>query len=136
MLPTDRTPNSNTAVPPRPSSQPGSYNPVQRSIDPRPPPPALNDSIFGRQARSETLNREAYRNDYEERHNAAFAYAERARQEREANLLREREQREQREQREKHELREQQERRELNEQKEREHRVCRPSEYGSFVRNC
>lgn len=98
---------------------------MQRAIDPR-APPAVNDSIFGRQARSESLNRDAYRSDYEERHNAAFAYAERARQEREAALLREREQREQRElheQRDQREQREQQERREMNEQKEREHRV-------------
>jgi len=88
-----RVPPSN-AAPPRPRSQPGVYNTSQ--VDPR-IPPSHNESLFGRRdpVRSDSINREpAYqRNEYEERP-TSYGYTERARQEREAAIHREREQRE------------------------------------------
>lgn len=113
-----RNSNAGASLPPRPSSQPGSYTTVQRAIDPRGPPPPLSENSFGRQPRTEAQNREAYRSDYEERHSAIFAQAERAERDRKLAQQREREQREQREQREFQDMRDLHE-----QQKNREHRV-------------
>ncbi|KAH8601899.1 histone deacetylation protein Rxt3-domain-containing protein [Bisporella sp. PMI_857] len=109
-----RIPGSQASIPPRPSSQPGSYNSLQRTVDPK-QGPAHNEGLFGRPARSDSLNRDSFRNEYEERHNTELAYAEKARHERERREREQREQREQREiqEREQRELREQQKDQEL-----------------------
>lgn len=125
-------PPSHSSIPPRPSSQPGTYNSVPRAVDPR-PGPTHNDGLFGRPGRSDSLNRDSFRNDYEDRHNAEIAYAEKARQERERRDReqrereirerdREREQRESRDQQKDQELldiREQRKQREQLEQRDR-----------------
>lgn len=84
-----------TAIPPRPNSQPNSFN------APRPADPRENihtDSIFGRRnnpTRAEPIREPSYqRNEYEDRHNSMYSYAERARQIRDATIQRERDQRE------------------------------------------
>jgi hypothetical protein len=83
-----------SAMPPRPNSQPNSFNPPARSSDSRPPIHA--DGMFGRRDnlnRAEPIREPVYqRNEYEERHNSAYTYAERARQERDAAIHRERDQ--------------------------------------------
>lgn len=97
-----RVPNANSAPPPRPSSQPGSYNAASRPNESR--PPIQGESLFGRRGpidplRVEPPSRDPYRRtEYDERQGQGppFMYAERARQEREreATMQREREQRE------------------------------------------
>jgi hypothetical protein len=113
-----RVPNPNPP-PPRPRSQPGLY--ASRPTDPR-APPGQSDGVFARRdnARSDSLNREPgyARNEYEAAQATSYGYAEKARQERDATLQREREQREQRER----DLRERELReRELRERRDLEH---------------
>ena len=95
---------TNPTIPPRPNSQPSGYNaPPPRAPDRA---PAHSEGIFGRREppRPESLGRPdpPYQRqaEYEERHNAIYAYEQRARQEREreAILQREMRDREQREQ--------------------------------------
>ena len=94
---------TNTAIPPRPNSQPSFNAPPPRAPDRA---PAHSESLFGRREppRPEPLGRPepAYQrqSEYEERQNAMYAYEQRARQEREreAVLQREMRDREQREQ--------------------------------------
>jgi hypothetical protein len=89
-----RAPHANT-MPPRPSSQPNGFNSTAQAADPRTPMHA--DSVFSRRdnaPRPEPVREPLYpRNEYDDRHNSAYSYAERARQEREAAIQREREQR-------------------------------------------
>jgi hypothetical protein len=95
-----RVPNPNSALPPRPSSQPGAYNAPPRLNEPR--GSIHSDGIFGRRGpidplRVESISRDPYRRpDFEDRQTSALVYADRARQEREreATAQREREQRE------------------------------------------
>lgn len=83
------------AIPARPESQPTTFNP-SRPADSR--TPIHTDGVFGRREnpnRVDPAREPTYqRNEYEEMNNSAYAYAERARQERDVAIQREREQRE------------------------------------------
>jgi hypothetical protein len=95
-----RVPNPNSALPPRPNSQPTTQAPPNRhAANHR--MPGQNENILGERRveniprPAEHMNRgpePAYaRASFEERGNSAYAYAERERQEREAIIQRERE---------------------------------------------
>lgn len=89
-----RPPHPNT-LPPRPSSQPNGFNTPSQAADSR--APIHTDSLFNRRdnvPRAEPVREPLYaRNEYDDRHNSAYSYAERARQERDAAIQRDREQR-------------------------------------------
>lgn len=89
-----RPPHPNT-LPARPSSQPNGFNTPSQAADSR--APIHTDSLFNRRdnvPRADPVREPLYaRNEYDDRHNSAYSYAERARQERDAAIQRDREQR-------------------------------------------
>jgi hypothetical protein len=89
-----RTPHQ-SSMPPRPSSQPNGFNPPAHAAESR--GSMHTASVFNRRDnphRPEQIREPLYqRNEYDDRHSSAYSYAERARQEREAAIGREREQR-------------------------------------------